>query len=118
MKRTLAIVSMLFALSVMALAHGKEKHVMGTVTNISENSITVETTAKKPVTVEVSDKTKFEKSGSPATLKELKVGDKVVVHADSVGDKLVASEVNFGMTKKMQPMKGMGAWIISEIAVE
>ena len=87
-------------------------------TNISENSITVETTAKKPVTVEVSDKTKFEKSGSPATLKELKVGDKVVVHADSVGDKLVASEVNFGMTKKMQPMKGMGAWIISEIAVE
>ena len=47
MKRTAAVVALLFALSVMALAHGKEKHVMGKVTNISENSITVETTAKK-----------------------------------------------------------------------
>ena len=67
MKRTSAVVTFLFALSVMALAHGNEKHVMGKVTNISENSITVETTDNKSVIVEVSDKTKFEKSGSPAT---------------------------------------------------
>jgi hypothetical protein len=42
MKRTVAVVTLLFALSLMALAHGKEKHVMGTVTNISDTSITVE----------------------------------------------------------------------------
>ncbi len=107
MKRTAAVVALLFALSVMALAHGKEKHVMGKVTNISENSITVETTAKKSVTVGVSDKTKFEKSGAAATLKDLKVGDKVVIHADAAGDKLVANEVHFGTMKKMAPMKGM-----------
>ncbi len=95
------------ALSLTALAHGKEKHVMGTVTSISDTSITVETTAKKSVTVEVTDKTKFEKSGASATLKDLKVGDKVVVHADVSGDKLIAHEVHFGPKKGTQSMEGM-----------
>ena len=107
MKRTVAVVSLVFALSLMAPAHGNEKHVMGKVTNISENSITVETTAKTSVIVEVSDKTKLEKSGSPATLKDLKVGDKLVIHANSSGDKLVASEVRFGTMKGKQSMEGM-----------
>ena len=107
MKRTVAVVTLLFTLSLIALAHGKEKHVMGTVTNISENSITVESTSKKSVTVEVNDKTKFEKSGSPATLKDLKVGDKVVVHADVSDNKLIANEVHFGAMKHKKSMEGM-----------
>jgi cell division protein FtsL len=108
MKRATAVLTLLFALSLIAFAHGKEKHVMGSVTNISENSITVETTAKKSVTVEVNDKTKFEKSGSPATIKDLKVGDKVVVHADVSDNKLVANEIHFGAkAKSMEGMKGM-----------
>jgi len=109
MKRTIAVVTLLFALTLMALAHGKEKHVMGTVTSISDSSVTVETTAKKSVTVQVSDRTKFEKSGAAAALKDLKVGDKVVIHADASGDKLVANEVHFGPKGKqsMDGMKGM-----------
>ena len=108
MKRAVAVVTLLFAFSVMALAHGNEKHVMGRVTSISDSSITVETTAKKSVTVEVSEKTKFEKSGASATLKDLKVGDKVVIHADISRDKLVANEVRFGAkAKSMEGMKGM-----------
>ena len=59
MNRAVAIVTLLFAVSLMAFAHGKEKHVMGKVTNISDTSITVETAAKKTVTVDVSEKTKF-----------------------------------------------------------
>ena len=108
MKRIVAVVTLLFALSLMALAHGNEKHVMGKVTSVSDTSITVETTAKKSVTLEVSDKTKFEKSGSPATLKDLKVGDKVVIHADASGAKLVANEVHFGAkAKSMEGIQGM-----------
>jgi hypothetical protein len=107
MRRTVAVVSLLFALSLIAFAHGKEKHVMGTVTSISDTAITLETTAKKSVTVEVTDKTKFEKSGASATLKDLKVGDKVVVHADVSGDKLIAHEVHFGPKKGTQSMEGM-----------
>ena len=41
MKRIVAVVTLLFALSLMALAHGNEKHVMGKVTGISDSSITV-----------------------------------------------------------------------------
>jgi len=107
MKRTITLVTLLFVLSLMAVAHGKEKHVVGTVTSISDSSITVETKDKKSVTVDVNDKTKFEKSGSPAILKDLKVGDKVVVHADVWGDKLVANEVHFGAMKHKKSMEGM-----------
>jgi hypothetical protein len=107
MKRSVAVVALLFTLSLMALAHGNEKHVMGTVTHISDHSITVETTAKKSVTVDVSNTTRFEKSGAAATLKDLKVGDKLVIHADASGGKLVASEVRFGTLKGKQSMHGM-----------
>jgi len=108
MKRTATVATLLFALSAIAFAHGNEKHIMGKVTSISDTSITVETTATKSVTVEVTDKTKFEKSGASATLKDLKVGDKVAIHADVSGDKLVANEVHFGVKgKSMEGMKGM-----------
>ena len=107
MKRTVAVITLLFAVSILLLAHGKEKHVMGKVTSTSGNSITVETTSKQSITVEVSDKTKFEKSDAAATLKDLKVGDKVVIHADASGDKLVANEVHFGAMKGKQHMDGM-----------
>ena len=107
MKRTATVVTLLVAFSVMALAHGKEKHVMGKVTGTSDHSITVETASKQSVTVNLTEKTKFEKSGAPATLKDLKVGDKVVIHAEAVGDKLVANEVHFGATKPKQSMEGM-----------
>ena len=107
MKRTVAVVTLLFALSLIAVAHGKEKHVMGKVTSISDTSITVETTTKKSITVEVTDKTKFEKSTAAATLKDLKVGDKVVIHADVAGNKLIANEVHFGAIKGKHSMDGM-----------
>jgi len=109
MKRTMAIFALLFALSSIVFAHGNEKHVMGTVTSISDSSIAVETTAKKTVLVSLSTATKFIKSGSPATLKDLRVGDRVVIHATGAEDKLVASEVRFGTMAKdrMSGMKGM-----------
>ena len=106
MKQKVTATILLFILSVMAFAHGKEKHVMGTVTNVSENSITVETTSNKSVTVEVNDKTRFQKSGSAATLKDLKVGDIVVVHANVSKNKLVANEVRFG-AKKNASLEGI-----------
>jgi hypothetical protein len=107
MKRAATVAVLMFALSVMAFAHGKEKHVMGRLTRISDNSIAIETTSKQSVTVEVNDKTKFEKSGAAATLKDLKVGDKVVIHADAAGDKLVANEVHFGAKKRKPSLEGM-----------
>ncbi len=109
MKSTIAAIALLLAVSAIAFAHGNEKHVMGTVTNISDSSITVETTSKKTVTVRLSTATRFQESGSPAALNDLKVGDKVVIHATGAEDKLVATEVRFGKMSKdnMSGMKGM-----------
>ena len=108
MKRTVAVFALALALSTIAFAHGNERHVMGTVTSISDKSITVETTSKKMVTVTLRATTKFQKSGSPAALKDPKVGDKVVIHATGSEGKLVAAEVRFGTMRKdnMSGMKG------------
>ena len=93
---------------------------MGTVTSISDNSITVETTSKKTVTVSLSASTKFQKSGSPATLKHLKVGDRVVIHATGSEGKLVPTEIRFGpMTKdSMSGIKGKDHTHASDSAPE
>ena len=109
MKGTVAVLALALALSASAFAHGNEKHVMGTVTSISDNSITVETKSKKTVTVTCSAATKLQKSGSPAALKDLKVGDKVVIHATGPEEKLVATEIRFGTMSQgnMSGMKGM-----------
>ena len=80
----------------LALAHGNEEHVMGTVTKITASSITVQTTAKQIVEVAVNEKTKFEKSGQAATLHDLTVGDRVVIHAGKSGNRLTAHTVKFG----------------------
>lgn len=107
MRRTVAVVILLLALAALALAHGNEKHIMGTVTGMADNAITVETSARKTFTVEVNSNTKFEKGGKPAVLKDLRVGDRVVISADEHGGKLIASQVRFGPTKTKQSMQGM-----------
>ena len=96
MKPQILIVLACLWLVPLALAHGNDEHVMGTVTKITASSITVETTAKKTVEVDVTDKTQFEKSGQPATIQDLKVGDRVVIHAGKSQNKLTARTVKFG----------------------
>ena len=98
MKRmiTLGLVVMLAAGSL--FAHGKGQHVIGTVTAITDdNSITVKTTAKDPVTVYTMADTKYEKGGAASSINDLKVGDRVVIHATKMSDKLMATEVRFGV---------------------
>lgn len=79
-----------------ARAHGNEKHVIGTVTAISDTQITVETQTKETQVVKIAADTSFLKSGAASSLKELKVGDRVVIHARPVGSDLIAHEVRFG----------------------
>ena len=40
--------------------------------------------------------TQFVKSGAAASMRDLKIGDRVVIHANPNGDKLEASSVDFG----------------------
>ena len=83
-----------------AFAHGKEQHVMGKVTAMTHSSITVQTKAKEPVAVYTMAETKYEKSGTVASMKDLTVGDRVVIHAEKMGDKRMANEVHFAVVAK------------------
>ena len=103
MKRMLLLFVGVVLFAGLAFAHGDEQHVMGTVTKITETTITVEVapkqgeTEKTSVTVNVVSSTKFEKMDAAATIKDLKVGDRVVIHAAKKGEKLQAHVVKIGM---------------------
>jgi hypothetical protein len=95
LNRILALFAIL-SFATVALAHGTDKHVVGTVTKITESEITVETQTKDLQVVKIAADTEFVKSGANATIKDLKVGDRVVIHAKPVGSDLIAHEVRFG----------------------
>ena len=98
--------ALLFAMA--SYAHEGNKHVMGRVTTISVNSITVQSADKKgdTTTISVVPSTMFMKSGAHVSLRDLKVGDRVVVEAkEDKDDKLEAVSVTFG---KPQAHSGMG----------
>ena len=95
----LAIVS-LALLPTIATAHGGEEHVTGTVTKISDTSVTVKTTAGKTVEIGFDAKmTTYEHAKQPIQKTDIKVGDRVAIHAMEVDEKLVAHSVELGVAK-------------------
>jgi Domain of unknown function (DUF5666) len=85
--------------STIVLAHGDQQHVMGTVTQIDAGSISVKTTTGDEKVVMVLPTTKFVKGTATVTLQDLRVGDRVVIHAKPEGNMLHATEVKIGETK-------------------
>ena len=91
------------SIATVAFAHGTDKHVLGTVTKITDTEITVETQTKDVQVVKIAPDTSFVKSGASASLKDLKVGDRIVIHAKPVGNDLIAHEVRFGKQAPAAP---------------
>lgn len=78
-------------------AHGGEEHVIGTVTKVSDTSVTVKTTAGKIVEVGFDAKTTtYARAKMPTQKSDVKVGDRIVIHAVEVNEKLVAHTVELG----------------------
>jgi hypothetical protein len=86
--------ALMLILSTFVLAHGDLLHVMGTVTKVDAGSITVKTT-----TVMVLPTTKFLRGSAAVTAQDVKVGDRVVIHAKPEGEMLHATEVKIGEAK-------------------
>jgi ribosomal protein S1 len=108
--RVLVVVLGISLAAVAALAHGGEEHVMGTVTKVTANSITVKTTAKDPVTVGVVPATKFTKGKVAEKITDLNVGDRVVIHAtEPTEGTLVADTVEFSTPKPASATAGHAA---------
>ena len=100
MIRTIVALLCMTVRSSFCFAHGNEQHVMGTVIEVSEESVTVKTNTKATVEVMVSSDTKFSKNGAPAAPGDLQIGDRVVIHAMPMKDgKLMAHTVQIGVAK-------------------
>ncbi|HMF76739.1 MAG TPA: DUF5666 domain-containing protein [Bryobacteraceae bacterium] len=75
------IICLAVLLSALLFAHEGMEHVMGTVSAVSKTSVTVETIQHKSITVLLDSSTKFTHGAAQSSLKDLKVGDRVVIHA-------------------------------------
>jgi uncharacterized protein YgbK (DUF1537 family) len=107
MNRLLALVMTLGLFAGIAHAHNGMHHVMGTVTAITDTQITVKRTDGKIQTVTVAAATKYIKGTTALMLKDVKVGDHVVIHASEKDEKLTAVEVKVGAMAMPGGMKGM-----------
>jgi hypothetical protein len=90
-------------LTTAALAHGGMEHVIGTVSAVSDHAITVKTTAGETKEVGVDDSTKFMRGQTSASISDVHIGDRVVIHATKHDEKLHGAEVQLGTAKGKQP---------------
>jgi len=97
--RAFALLLSLAMMACAALAHGNQKHIVGTVEKIDADSVTVKTADGKSVEVKLVAATSYVmRSGTvdkPAKSSDLAVGDRVVIHATPKGQVLEAAEVRF-----------------------
>jgi hypothetical protein len=91
--------SLLSTISSVAMAHGGLEHVMGVVQKITQTSVTVLTTDGKSREVVLDAKTTYAKNGHAVQGTDIKVGDRVVIHAAKAGDKFIAHTVEAGTAK-------------------
>ena len=89
------------------LAHGNATHLMGTVTAVGKDTVTIEDKDGKPLVVMLEKTTKYFKSKKPATIDEIKVGTRVVIDAE-MNQKMKmysAEEIQIGAANATAPAK-------------
>lgn len=96
MKKTITLFLLVVLFAAVVFAHGDEQHLKGTITKVTDKSITIEDKDKKTTEVSLTADTKYMKGEATAALKDFKVGDRVVISAKKSGDKLVATMVMTG----------------------
>ena len=79
MKQLTILATAIVLAGTIAFAHGGNEHVRGVVTQISAQSITVQTADKAAKTLALTEKTAFRRAGKSANLADVKVGDRVVI---------------------------------------
>jgi hypothetical protein len=101
--RAVSILLSLLFVACVAAAHGDKKHVIGTIEKMSADSVTVKTAVGGLVEVKLVASTMYvavgaDKVAKPAKLADLRVGNRVVIHATPKPDNtLEADEVRFSL---------------------
>jgi len=94
-----SLLALIFAAAV--YAHGDKVHVMGTLTKVSPEMVSVKTADGKVVDVKLATTTVYlfrdgkSKDGTPAKFADLAIGQKVIIHATPKNGTLTADEVKF-----------------------
>jgi type 1 fimbria pilin len=105
MKRiVISLLALMLATTAVAMAHDGKKHLLGTVTKIQSNQITIETKDSVTIEVSITPSTVFTKDGKPAKLKDIGLGDRVVIHANPKGMGYEATEVQIAKPVKPKPI--------------
>jgi hypothetical protein len=99
MKKASFALTCTLLLASFAAAHGGMDHVMGTVAEVTNHSISVKGTDGVTKVVEFDGETKFLKGESAAAASDVHVGDRVVIHAHKMDTTLHAAEVKIGTAK-------------------
>ena len=99
MKKLLVLILTLGLFAGAAYAHNGMVHVMGTVTAVSDTSISVRATSGATQNVILTSQTKYLRGDQPVTLKDIQPGDRIVIHATKKGNQLVAVEPKVGEKK-------------------
>lgn len=89
----------LFMVPTVLLAHGNSTHVMGTVTESTQDHIVVKTTKGKLVTITVNAETILNHNGINTKTVKPQVGNRVIAETVRNGDTLVAKELRFSSPK-------------------
>lgn len=111
MTRRLVVLCFLTVLLSVALmrAHGEATHLMGTVTAVTADTVTIKDTAGKSVVVMLEKTTKYVKDKKAAVISDLKVGTRVMIEAamDEKMKMYTAEEVQLGVVdrKAAQPQR-------------
>ena len=96
--RVLATALWLVSLAPLVLAHGDLKHVLGTVREVGADRVVVETRDGGKESIAINADTKYYRGDATAKPDELKVGDRVVVHATQ-SDPPTAKAIRFSTPK-------------------
>jgi hypothetical protein len=96
MKKLASLLFLTLCIAAPVYAHGNLAHVMGTVVEITDHSVSVKTADGSVKVVAYDSETHFLKGTSPAAAKDIVVGSRVVIHAHQDGEKYHAAEIKIG----------------------
>jgi len=85
-------------------AHEGQPDVMGTVASIDERRIEVMTPEGGLVSADLTINTKYTQGFAPMTRSDVKVGMRVVLHYEALGDQRTVSEVKLGTASMSHPV--------------
>lgn len=92
--RILVLIACTLLVAAVAVAH-EGPHILGLVTEVTEDSVSVELRDKSVATVAILAATKFSKANVAATFADVKVGDRIAISGREVDGEVVADSIRF-----------------------